>query len=100
MSNTLEKLEDLIKGVWKRSGGASIIAAKHTEFMVEPMVFLGNKINPEILKCLVANYLADKSIDKNVELKGDRLIIKSPKGKPLVEVSDPKLIQPYLATRA
>ncbi|MFH1387391.1 MAG: hypothetical protein ABIH50_06985 [bacterium] len=97
MSNTLEKLENLIKGVWKQSGNASIIAAKHTEFVIEPKVFLGNKMNPEVLKCLVSNYLADGSITKNIEIKGDRLIIKSPKGKPLVEVSDPKIIQEFLA---
>jgi hypothetical protein len=100
MNNTLEKLEDLIKSVWKRSGSASVIAAKHTEFVIEPKVFLNEKINPEVLKCLVANYLADETITKNIEIKGSSLIIKSPKGKPLVEVSDPKIIQQYLAANS
>lgn len=103
--SALEKLEDLLKELWRRSGSASIIAAKHTEFVVEPKVFLGDKLNPEILKLLVINYLAqtsrqDSGIGNSVEVTPDKLIIKTPKGKPLVIVRDKKLIQQYLAARA
>ena len=102
--SALEKLEDLLKELWRRSGQASIIAAKHTEFVVEPKVFLGDKLNPEILKLLVINYLAqtsrqDSGIGNAVEVTPDKLIIKTPKGKPLVVVRDKKLIQQYLAAQ-
>lgn len=103
--SALEKLEDLLKELWRQSGSAHIIAAKHTEFMVEPKVFIGNKLNPEVLKLLVVNYLAqtskqDSGVGENIEVNQEKLVIKSPKGKPLVVVRDKKLIQQYLAARA
>ncbi|MFA5113477.1 MAG: hypothetical protein WC529_04165 [Candidatus Margulisiibacteriota bacterium] len=102
--SALEKLEELLKDLWRQSGSASVIAAKHTEFVVEPMVFLGDKMNPDILKLLVINYLVQTSKQDsgtgNVEVTPDKLTIKTPKGKPLVIVRDKKLIQQYLAARA
>jgi len=97
----LQKLEEKIKNFWKNSGSASIIAAKHTEFVVEPKIFIGDKLNPEILKLLVLAYLSQTSIQDsgagNVEVHPDKLIIKSPKGKPLVIVNDKKIIEQYVA---
>ena len=103
--SALEKLEDLLKDFWKENGNASVIAAKHTEFMVEPKVFIGDKLNPEILKLLVVNYLAqtskqDSGMGGNIEVTPEKLVIKSPKGKPLVIVRDKKIIHQYLASRA
>ena len=99
----LSKLEELFKEFWREKGSASIIAAKHTEFVVEPKVFIGDKLNPEILKILVINYLVQTSRQDsgtgNVDVTPDKLVIKSPKGKPLVIVRDKKLIQQYLAAR-
>lgn len=101
--SALEKLEELLKEIWKQSGSASIIAAKHTEFVVEPKIFLGDKLNPEILKLLVVNYLAQSAQQDsgvgNVEVTPEKLVIKSPKGKPLVVVSDKKIIQQYLVSK-
>lgn len=101
--SALEKLEEMLKEIWKESGNASIIAAKHTEFVVEPKVFLGNKLNPEILKLLVINYLAQSSKQDsgagNIDVTPEKLTIKSPKGKPLVVVSDRRIIQQYIAAR-
>jgi hypothetical protein len=102
--SAMEKLEDLLKDLWRQSGSGSVIAAKHTEFVVEPKVFLGDKLNPEILKLLVINYLVQTSRQDSgtgcVEVTPEKLTIKTPKGKPLVIVRDKKLIQQYLAARA
>ncbi|MGB9613083.1 MAG: hypothetical protein ACPL4K_02760 [Candidatus Margulisiibacteriota bacterium] len=103
--SALEKLEDLLKEFWRQHGNAHIIAAKHTEFIIEPKVFIGDKLNPEILKLLVTNHLAqcskqDSGIGENIEVTPEKLVIKSPKGKPLVIVRDKKIIQQYLAARA
>lgn len=99
-----ENLEELLKNFWRKSGKASIIAAKHSEFVVEPKVFIGDKLNPEILKLLVINYLAqstkqDSGIGANIEATPEKLVIKSPKGKPLVVVRDQKIIQQYLVSK-
>jgi len=97
----LEKLEELFKDFWRKNGKASIIAAKHTEFMVEPKVFMGNKLNPQILKLLTVAYLSQTSKQDsgigNIEATPDKIIIKSPKGKPLIIVRDKKIIEQYLA---
>lgn len=98
-------LEELLKNFWRKSGNASIIAAKHTEFVVEPKVFIGDQLNPEILKMLVVNYLAqsarqDSGLGGNIEITPDKLVIKSAEGKTLAIVRDRNLIQQYLATRS
>lgn len=100
----LERLEELYKDFWRETGNSSIIAARHTEFVVEPRVFIGDKLNPEILKLLVLNYLANTSTQDsgvgNIEVSPEKLVIKSPKGKPLVIVRDKKIIQQYLSQQA
>ena len=101
--SALERLKEKLKNFWKKNGDSHIIAAKHTEFVVEPKVFMGDKLNPEILKVLVINYLAQTSKQDsgtgNIDVTPDKLVIKSPKGKPLVVVRDKKVIQQYLAQR-
>lgn len=106
--SALEKLEDVLKGFWRRFGKPSIVAAKHTDFIIEPKVFIGNKLNPEILKLLALAYLANASQQLlgskqdsgfgNIAVTPEKLIIRSPKGKPLVVVNDQKIIRQYLAT--
>ncbi len=102
--SALEKLADKLKGLWRKSGNASVIAARHTEFVVEPRVFVGDKLNPEILKMLVEHYLSnapkqDSGFGKNISVSYEKLIIKDSQGKPLVMVRDKKIIQEYLAQR-
>jgi hypothetical protein len=101
--SALEQLEELLKNLWRQNGSASVIAAKHTEFVVEPLVFIGDKLNPEILKLLVINYLTQTSKQDsgtgNIEVTPEKLVIKAPNGKPLVIVRDQKLIQQYLAAQ-
>ena len=103
--SALEKLEAMLKALWKKSGQASVIAARHTEFVVEPKVFLGDKLNPEILKVLVMHYLAntskqDSGAGRNIEATPEKLVIKSSKGKPLVIVRDKKIIKQFLSQSA
>lgn len=102
--SALEKLEDHLKDLWIKSGKASVVAAKHTEFVVEPKVFIGDKLNPEILKLLVINYLSQTSKQDsgmgNIDVTPDKLVIKSPKGTPLVIIRDKKIIEQYLSTQS
>jgi hypothetical protein len=99
--SALEKLEAKLKELWREKGNPHIIAAKHTEFVVEPKIFLGTKLNPEVLKLLVLNYLAQSSSQDsgigNIDATPDKLTIKTPKGKPLVVIRDKNIIQQYLA---
>ena len=97
----MANMEDKLKNFWKKNGNSTIIAAKHSEFTVEPKIFIGDKLNPEILKLLVTSYLnhtskQDSGVGK-VEVNDDKLIIKSPKGTPLIIVRDKKIIEQYLA---
>lgn len=102
--SALEKFEEMLKDFWRKNGNPHIVAAKHTEFMVEPKIFMGDKLNPEILKLLVVNYLAQTSKQDsgagNIDITPEKLVIKSPKGKPLVVVRDKKIIQQYLSQQA
>jgi hypothetical protein len=101
--SALERLEEKLKDFWRKNGNPHVIAAKHTEFVVEPIIFMGDKLNPEILELLVLNYLTQTSKQDsgtgNIDVTPDKLVIKSPKGKPLVVVRDKKVIQQYLAQR-
>ena len=99
--SALEKMEELLKDFWRRSGKASVIAARHTEFVVEPKVFIGDKLNPEVLELLVLNYLANSSSQDsgtgNIEVTPEKLVIKTPNGKPMVVVRDKNIIRQYIA---
>lgn len=99
-----DRITDILKAFWRKRGGASVITAKHTEFVVEPRVFVGDKLNPEILKLMVINYLVYASHQNsgwgNIDVTPEKLVIKTPKGKPLVVVRDKQLISQFLAARA
>jgi hypothetical protein len=102
--SALEKLEAKLKDMWREKGDPHVIAAKHTEFVVEPKVFMGNKLNPDILKLLVLNYISQTSSQDsgmgNIDITPEKLTIKSPKGKPLVVVRDKNIIQEYISRQA
>ncbi|MBN2058237.1 MAG: hypothetical protein JW782_05540 [Candidatus Saganbacteria bacterium] len=102
--SALERLEEKLKELWRKNGRASIIAARHTEFVVEPRVFIGDQVHPEILKLLVLGYLSNASAQDsgigNVEVTPDKLIIKTPGGKELLAVRDKRIIRQYLSQRA
>ena len=96
-----KNIDDQLKAFWRKKANPSIIAAKHSEFMIEPKIFIGDKLNPEILKLIVVSYLAHASKQDsgfgNIDIAADRLVIKSPKGEPLVIVRDKKIIEGYLS---
>ncbi len=102
--SALEQLEEMLKEYWRKSGQASVISAKHTEFTIEPKVFMGDKLNPDILKLLVINYLAQSAAQDsgigNIEATPEKLVIKTAKGKPVVIVRDKNIIAQYLAERS
>ncbi len=102
--SALEKLEAKLKELWRQSGQASIIAARHTEFVIEPKVFIGNSLHPEILKLLTLNYLASSASQDsgvgNVDVTPEKLTIMSPEGKELVVVQEKRIIRQYLALRS
>jgi hypothetical protein len=102
--SSLEKLEAKLKDLWRKSGKANIIAARHSEFVIEPKVFIGNKMHPEILKIMILQYLANASAQDsgvgNVEVTPKKLIIKTPDGKELVTVRDKKIIRQYMSQQA
>ncbi|MFH1826434.1 MAG: hypothetical protein ABH823_04000 [bacterium] len=101
--SALEKMEDMLKDFWRKNGQPKIIAAKHSEFIIEPKVFMGDQVNPDVLKLLIINYLANTSKQDsgagNIDVNPEKLVIKTPKGKPLVIVRDKQIIQEYLAAR-
>jgi hypothetical protein len=102
--SALQQIEEALKEFWRDHGDAKVIAARHTEFVVEPKVFIGDKFNPEILKLIVLNYLANSTVQDSgtgarIEIEQEKLIIKTPKGKPLVVVQDQNIIQQYLAMK-
>ncbi|MFH1541642.1 MAG: hypothetical protein ABIE84_00935 [bacterium] len=102
--NNLEILEQELKRFWKKYGSAQIIAAKHTEFMVEPRIFMGDKLNPTVLEVIVNKYLACASQQDSghgtVVATPEKLAIVTKKGKPMIVVRDKKIIQQYLAQQA
>ncbi len=102
--SALDKLEKILKKFWRKRGQGHVIAAKHSEFVIEPKIFLGDKLNPEILKLLTLAYLANTSRQDsgtgNIDISPEKLVIKSPKGKELVVIRDKNIIQQYIAQRA
>jgi len=103
--SALEKLEAKLKELWQGNGQASIISARHTEFVIEPKVFIGDKLHPEILKLLVTGYLANAAVQDsgcggNIEVTPDKMTIKTPKGKSAVIVRDKQIIEQYLAQQS
>jgi hypothetical protein len=102
--SAMEKLEEKLKELWRKSGQASIIAARHTEFVVEPKVFIGNKIHPDVLKIITLAYLSNTAAQDsgvgNVDATPDKLVINDDEGKPMVVVRDKRIIRQYIAQRA
>ncbi|MDI6731873.1 MAG: hypothetical protein QME05_04765 [Candidatus Margulisbacteria bacterium] len=100
--SALDNLKDALRNFWRKYGKPSIVAAKHTDFIIEPTIFVGDKLNPEILKLLTMAYLANASRQDsgfgNIDVTPEKLVIKSSKGRPLVVVNDQKIIRQYVAS--
>ena len=102
--SALEKLQEKLLSMWKQSGQASIVSGRHTEFIIEPKVFMGSKLHPDILKALVLAYISNTSRQDsgtgNIEATPEKLVIKGEDGKKLIVVRDKQIIQQYIASRA
>ena len=87
MKTYLERLELELKKVWKEYGRRSPIKGAHTEIEVEPKVFLGDTINPEIADILASIYLSKTTIEDinngNLELRDEAIVIKDKNKKPI-----------------
>jgi hypothetical protein len=102
--SAMEKLEEKLKELWRKSGQASIIAARHSEFVIEPKVFIGNKVHSDVLKVLTLCYLSNSAAQDsgvgNVDASPDKLVINNDDGKPMVVVRDKRIIRQYIAQQA
>jgi len=91
-----EEIEESLRKLWLEKGKAPIIKAKHTELFVEPKVFIGGEVNPEIGKLIVKEYLSKISINEiakgKVVITSDLIKIKGDDGKLLAEVRGKKII--------
>ena len=87
MKTYLEKLESELKKVWEEYGSHGPIKGAHTEIEVEPKVFLGDAINPEIADILASIYLSKTTIEDinngNLELRDEAIVIKDKNKKPI-----------------
>ena len=92
----LEKAEEALRGFWLEKSNAPIIKAKHSEIFVEPKVFVGGSINPEVGKLLVKEYLSKVSIEDiargRVIISSDLIKIKDEEGRLVAEVRNKKII--------
>jgi len=70
----LQKVEDTLKRFWMGQKKSRLINARHTEVLVEPKVFIGGSLNPEISKLLIQEYLGKISAE---DIAKGRVIITS-----------------------
>ena len=87
MKTYLEKLESELKKVWREYGSRGPIKGAHTEIEIEPKVFLGDAINPEIADILASVYLSKTTIEDiengNLELRDEAIVIKDKNKRPI-----------------
>jgi len=92
----LEKAEDLLKKFWRENSKAPVIKAKHAELRIEPRVFVGGKLNSEIARLLVKEYLSKISMEDiargRVIITSDRIRIRDESGKTIAEIRSKALI--------
>jgi len=76
----LEKLEDELKKLWRSYGGKSPIKGALTEIEVEPRIFVGDSLNPEVSDLLASVYLSKTTIEDvengNLELRDEAIVVK------------------------
>lgn len=99
MKTYLEKLEDELKKVWKEYGSCGPIKGAHTEIEVEPKVFLGDAINPEIADILASIYLSKTTIEDlhngNLELHDEAIVIKDKNKKPIAIIRSQMILREF-----
>jgi hypothetical protein len=92
----LEKAQEALRKFWLEKSKTPVIKAKHAEIYIEPKVFVGKKLNPEIEGLIVKERLSKitpEDIAKGrIVITADKILIKDKTGKPLAEVRSKKLI--------
>jgi|GEM_PF-699145 len=92
----LNRIEDALKWFWRKNSGVKTMKCKNAEFFVEPRVFIGDEVNPEIARLIVSRYLArvtpEDVINKKVVILEDKIIINDDDGKQILEVKSRQLI--------
>jgi hypothetical protein len=90
-----EILEGALKAFWKDYGRVLSYKGKHTHVKVEPKFIIGNKINPEVAKRILAIYLmqltADKVVKGEVRIDNDGLKIFD-NGEQVINIADTNII--------
>lgn len=92
----LQKVEDVLKRFWMDKKMSRLIKARHTEVLVEPRVFVGGHVNPEISKLLIQEYLTKISADDvakgRVVITSDKIMIFDNNRKLVAEVRGKRII--------
>jgi hypothetical protein len=87
MKTYLEKLEDELKKIWRVYGAKGPIKGALTEIEVEPRIFVGDSLNPEISDLLASVYLSKTTIEYvengNLEIRDEAIVIKDKNKKPI-----------------
>jgi len=83
----LEKLEDELKKIWRAYGSKGPIKGALTEIDVEPKIFVGDSLNPEVSDLLASVYLSKTTIEDvengNLEIRDEAIVIKDKNKKPI-----------------
>lgn len=93
----LDKVADSLSLFWKkRSPQAQVKKTPHATLVIEPKVFIGGELNPEISKLIVKEYLSTFSLREvlrgEVLIAPQAIIIRDRQGKPLVKVKSASMI--------
>ena len=97
MKSYLEKLESELKRTWKSYAGKGPIKGAHTEIEIEPKVFFGESLNPEIAEVLASVYLSQTTIEDlengTIEIRDEAVVLKDKKTKkPIAIIRSKKTI--------
>ncbi len=96
VKTALERAEDDFRKFWLEKSKAPIIKAKHTELFIEPKVFIGGELNPEIGRLVVQEYLSKVSLEDiakgRVIITSDMIKIRDDDGLTLAEIRSKKMI--------
>jgi len=92
----LEEVSEVLRNFWLENSDAPIIKARHTELFIEPKIFTHGKVNSQISKLIVKEYLATISMEDiargKIVITADSVKIKDDNGKLIAEVKSKAII--------
>ena len=90
-------IEKALSAFWQDYGQGNPIKARHTEVKIQPKLFIGGKLNPQVAQKIVEVYLAQVTMEEimngKIVISEDAVQIKDESGKVKVEVKDKKFIK-------